>query len=313
MDRFVAMLSFRRVVEARSFAAAARQLGVSAAAVTKHVAWLERELGVTLLHRTTRRVTPSEIGAGYYERCTRILDDVDEADAVARADHAELRGTIRVDAPVSFGLVHLGALVARFHERHPRVRIELSVTDRHINPTAEGVDVVVRITRTLADSALVARRLATMRRVVCASPAYLARRGAPRSLDELAGHDCAVYAGGPRPEVLEFETDAGPVEVRVDPCFVAGNSLLLRDAVVAGLGVAVLPSYVVADDLAADRLRAVLPRVHPVEHGIYALCTRRRDQSGRVRAFIDFLEAELSSISPEPVPVRRSTRRRARR
>lgn len=300
------MLSFRRVVEARSFTAAARQLGLSAAAVTKHVAWLEQELGVTLLHRTTRSVTPSEVGTGYYERCVRILDDVEESDALARADHVEPRGWIRVNAPVSFGLVHLGALVARFHDRHPRVRIELAVTDQHINPTAEGVDVVIRITRVLGDSALVARRLGTMHRVLCAAPAYLARRGTPSSLDDLDAHDCAIYAGGPRPDLLQFETDAGLVERRVAPCFIAGNSLLLRDAVVAGIGVAVLPSYVVAADLAAERLRVILPQIRPLEYGIYALCTRRRSQSGRVRAFLDFLAEEL--VTPAPA----GTGRRAR-
>lgn len=310
MDRFTAMRSFRRVVEARSFSAAARQLGLSAAAVTKQIAWLERELATPLLHRTTRSVTPSEVGAVYYERCARILDDVEEADAAARADHAEPRGRIRVNAPVSFAVVHLGALAARFRAQFPRVRLELSVTDRHINPTAEGMDVVIRITRHLADSELIAQRVATMHRVMCAAPAYLARRGTPRTLADLGDHDCAVYEGASRPDLLEFETESGPVAQRVDPCFVAGNSLLLRDAVVAGIGIAILPSYAVAADLAAGRLVALLPRFRPLEYGVYALCARRRDQPVRVRAFIELLAQTLSVPPPAPA---RSTRRRARR
>ncbi len=298
MDRFVAMTSFRRVVEARGFSAAARQLGVSAAAVTKHVAWLEDELGTSLLHRTTRRVTPSDAGTAYYERCVRILDDLEEATAIAREDRVALRGRLRVNAPVSLGLVHFGGIVARFRARHPGVRIELSLDDAHINPTAEGIDVVVRITRSLADSALVARRLGTMHRITCAAPSYVARRGQPRSPAELPAHDCAVFGAGPRPDVLEFESADGPIEQRVEPCFVAGNSLLLRDAIVAGLGIALVPSYLVADDLAAGRLVELLPRYRPPEHGIYALCVRRRDQSARVRAFVDTLVAELGALTP---------------
>lgn len=301
MDRFVAMTSFRRVVEARGFSAAARQLGVSAAAVTKHVAWLEDELGTSLLHRTTRRVIASDAGAAYYERCVRILDDVEEAEAIARADRTALRGRLRVNAPVSLGLVYFGGIVARFHARHPGVRVELSLDDAHINPTAEGIDVVVRITRSLADSELVAHRLGTMNRVTCAAPSYLARRGQPRSPAELATHDCAVFDAGPRPDVLEFESPAGPVAQRVDPCFVAGNSLLLRDAIVAGLGIALMPSYLVADDLAAGRLVELLPRYRPPAHGIYALCVRHRDRSARVHAFVEALVAELGTLaSPSP-------------
>jgi DNA-binding transcriptional LysR family regulator len=314
VDRFAAMHSFRRVVEARSFSAAARQLRVSAATVTKHVAALERDLGVTLLHRTTRSVTPSDAGAEYYERCARILDDLDEADATARADQQEPRGAIRVNAPVSFGLVHLGAVIARFRERHPRVRVELSMSDRFINPVAEGVDVVVRITRTLTDLDFTARKLGTMRRIVCASPAYLARRAEPRNVQDLATHDVAIYAGNPRADVFEFETESGVHEVRVDPCFVADNSLLLRDAVVAGIGIAVLPSYVVADDLAAGRVRMLLPRVRPIEHTIYALSPRRRDQSARTRAFVDFLADALADAPPTTrrPAARRSSGRRGR-
>jgi DNA-binding transcriptional LysR family regulator len=311
VDRFTAMHSFRRVVEARSFSAAARQLGLSAAAVTKHVAWLERELGASLLHRTTRSVTPSEVGTAYHARCVRILDDLEEADAVARADQAEPRGRIRVNAPVSFALVHLGGLVARFRARYPRVQVELSVTDRHINPTAEGIDVVLRITRQLADSELVARRVATMHRVMCAAPGYLARRGTPRSLADLAEHDCAVFAGEARPDLLELETESGPVQQRVDPCFVSGNSLLLRDAVVAGIGIAILPTYAVAADLAAGRLITLLPRFRPVEYGVFALCVRRRDQPARVRAFIEQLAQELAS-PPAAVATKRTRARRAR-
>lgn len=297
MDRFVAMTSFRRVVEARSFSAAARQLGLSAAAVTKHIAWLEEDLGTRLLHRTTRSVTPSDIGTSYYDRCAQILDDLEEASATARAEHAEPRGWLRVNAPVSFGLVHLGAFVARFHARYPQVRVELALDDRHINPTVEGVDIVIRITRSLADTSLVARRLAGMTRVVCAAPSYLDRRGSPRRPADLTAHDCVVYTQVASPELWQFAGRKGPTEVRVEPCLAANNSLLLRDALLDGIGIAVMPSFLVRDDLAAGRLRALLTRYRPVEFDIYALYPRPRQQSARVQAFVELLATELPRLT----------------
>lgn len=307
MDRFAAMTSFRRVVEARSFSVAARHLGLSPAAVTKHVAWLEQELGTRLLHRTTRRVTVSEIGASYYERCKQILDDVEEAEAAATAEHAEPRGWIRVNAPVSFGLAHLGGFVARFHERFPQVRVDLTLDDRLINPTVEGVDVVIRITRALADSDLVARRLTGMTRVVCAAPSYLARRGEPRHPRDLVDHDCIVYSQAEQPGRWELEGRGGVVEVTVDPCFAANNSVLLRDATIAGLGVAVMPSYLARDALAAGALRALLTTYRPLAFDVYALYARPRQQSARVRAFVDALAEELA-----PATAAGSTRRARR-
>lgn len=306
MDRFAAMTSFRRVVEARSFSMAARQLGVSPAAVTKHVAWLEEELGARLLHRTTRRVIASEIGASYYLRCKQILDDLDETQASVRADHAEPRGWIRVNAPVSFGITHLGAFVTRFHQRYPQVRIDLALDDRHINPTVEGVDVVIRITRGLADSDLVARRLTAMTRVVCAAPSYLARRPAPRQPRDLGDHACLVYTQVEHATRWQFEGRRGPVEVTVDPCFAANNSLLLRDAAIGGLGVAVLPSYVAQEALAARALRPLLTPYRPVPFDIYALYARPRQQSARVRAFVDSLAEDLRRDPARP------TRKRGR-
>lgn len=295
MDRFSAMSSFRRVVDAGSFSAAARQLGLSVAAVSKQIASLEEVLGTRLLHRTTRSVTPTEIGASYHRRCVQILDDLEEAESAARAEHAEPRGWVRVNAPVSFGLVHLGAMVARFRARHPDVQVHLTLTDEHIDPTAEGVDVVLRITRQLADTSLMSRRLGTMTRVLCAAPAYLERRGEPASPADLTGHDCLVYSSVARPERWEFEGQDGPLEVEVAPCLAANNSMLLRDAVLAGAGVAVIPSYVVEADLAAGRLRPLIPSLRPVEFGIHALYPRPRHRSARVRAFVDALAAELGA------------------
>ncbi len=315
MDRFAAMISFRRVVEARSFAAAARQLGVSAAAITKHVQWLEQELGTTLLHRTTRSVRPTDIGAAYFERCVLLLDELDEAEAVARRDHREPRGRLRVNAPVSFGLAFLGRLLAIFHQRHPQVMVELTLDDRLINPSVEGADVVLRISRALPDSALVARRLAGMTRVVCAAPSYLERRGVPRTPAELVGHDCAAYVHADEPDLWRFEGPSGAVEVAVTPCLVANNSLLLRDAVVAGIGVAILPSYLIGDDLGRGRVATVLDEFRPHSYDVYALSSPARQRSGRVQALVDLLADELPRLvapgTPPPATPRARSRRRS--
>ncbi|HUQ06810.1 MAG TPA: LysR family transcriptional regulator [Kofleriaceae bacterium] len=293
MDRFIAMTSFRRIVEANSFSAAARQLGLSAAAVTKHVQWLEEDLGVPLLHRTTRSVAPSEAGAAYYRRCVQVLDDIEEAEATVRGDHAAPRGRLRVNAPVSLGITYLGPVMARFHVLHPHVRVDLSLDDAHINPTVEGVDVVLRIARTLADTELVARRIGSLTRVVCASPAYLGQRRPVRRPADLLEHACVIYTRVAQPDLWQFEGPRGPIDVRVTPVAAADNSLVLRDAILEGIGVGVLPSYVAADAIAAGRLCPLLTRYTPSTFDIFALSASTRQRSARVGAFVNLLADEI--------------------
>lgn len=293
MDKLVAISSFRRVVEARSFSAAARQLNLSAAAVSKQITWLEAELGAPLLHRTTRSVQPSEVGAQFYERCVGLLDDLEEAEAAVRAQHGAARGTVRINAPMSFGIAQLGPLIAGFRAAHPQVVLEVTLTDAIVNPTVEGADVVIRIARELPDTSFSARRLGTMSRVVCASPAYLAARGEPQSIDDLAGHDCAAYSGVAQPALWQFETERGPVETRITPVLSVDNSLLLRAALVAGAGVGILPDYVANDDLEAGRLVRILSALTPVRYDVHALCAPRRQRPLRVSALLDYLTDAL--------------------
>jgi DNA-binding transcriptional LysR family regulator len=316
MDRLAAMISFRRVIEAGGFAAAARQLALSPAAVTKHIQWLEEDLGTQLLHRTTRTVKPTVIGAEFFQRCARILDDIDEAESAARSEHAEPRGTLRVNAPVSFGVAFLGSLVARFHDEHPHVRVDLTLDDRQVNPSVEGADVVLRITNALPDSSFVARKLARMTRHICAAPSYLERRGIPQAPADLASHDCVTYSLNNAPSVWPLRKHNATVEVEVTPCLVANNSLLLRDALVCGIGVGLVPSYLIREDLAAGDLRAILTDYEPTSFDVLALYAQPRQRSARVRAFVDLLAEELprrmassSDETPRPQAQRKTKRR----
>ncbi|MBZ0232646.1 MAG: substrate binding domain-containing protein, partial [Deltaproteobacteria bacterium] len=194
---------------------------------------------------------------------------------------------------VTLGIAHLGAVLARFHTLYPHVHVDVSLDDAHINPTVEGVDVVLRIARALADTELVARRIGTMRRVVCASPAYLTGRGEPRRPADLADHACVIYTRVAQADLWQFEGARGAIDVRVTPVLSADNSLVLRDAILDGIGVGILPSYIAAGHIAAGRLRALLTRYTPTNFDIYALSAPARHRSARVAAFVELLADEI--------------------
>jgi DNA-binding transcriptional LysR family regulator len=183
MDKLASIRAFTQVVQRGSFAAAARELRLSRSAVSKYVIELEQELGVQLLSRTTRSVRPTENGQAYYERCTAILAELEEADLAVTRLQSEPRGLLRVNAPMSFGTLHLGRAVADFMERHPQVQIQLILSDQQVDPVQEGFDITLRIAD-LPSSSLIARRIAPARRVICAAPSYLARGGPPRPPDD---------------------------------------------------------------------------------------------------------------------------------
>jgi DNA-binding transcriptional LysR family regulator len=223
MDRLGLMLSFRRVAELGSFSAAARDLGLSNAVISKHVAVLEGYLGARLINRTTRRQSLTEAGSAYYLRAVRLLEDLGEAeDAVGRMQAAP-RGTLKVNAPMSFGIQHLAPVLPVFLERFPEMAVELNMNDRFVDLLAEGFDLALRIRSGLPDSRLIAQKLADARRLLAASPAYLARRGAPERPEDLTGHDCLIYSLADSPELWDFDGPEGPVTVAVQGRLRANN------------------------------------------------------------------------------------------
>lgn len=294
MDRLDEFAVFAKVVETGSFTAAARALGISKAKASKQVARLEGRLGARLLNRTTRRLSVTEAGGAFHERCRRILAEVEEAeDAVGRLQAAP-RGILRINAPMTFGLMHLSPLVPAYMARYPEVTVDLSLNDRFVDLVEEGWDLAVRIGR-LRDSSLIARRLASFRAVVCAAPAYWERRGRPEHPRDLGGHDCLIYSYLERPEDWRFARDGEEASVRVAGPLRANNGQILLEAAVAGAGVLLSPTFIVADALADGRLEAVLSPWCTEDVGIHAVYPHARHLSAKVRTFVDFLAAELGN------------------
>jgi DNA-binding transcriptional LysR family regulator len=289
-DHLAAMAVFARVVEEESFTAAAGELGLSKSAVSKQVGRLEDRLGVRLLNRTTRRISLTEAGAAFYERCRRMVAEAEAAeDAVMHLASAP-RGLLRINAPMSFGLQHVVPALPLFLDSYPELHVDLVLNDRYVDLVEEGFDMGVRIGR-LADSSLIARRLASSRRLVVAAPRYLERQGWPRTPRDLRDHDCLIYAyQAERAGQWRFRGDDLPVHVEVAGRLRANNGDALREAAVAGLGIALMPTFIAGDDLRAGRLVHLLPGWREEGEGdVYAVYPASRNLSPKVRVFVDFL------------------------
>lgn len=290
-DRLDEMETFVRVVEAGSLTAAARRMGVAKSAVSRRLRDLETRLGVQLLRRTTRRITVTASGQDYYRRCQRILADVEEAEAAVSDVHGRLSGTLRVAAPLSFGVAYLQPAVAEFQQQHPGLLFDLDLNDRRVDLLAEGFDLGLRIAPLpLPDSTLVARLLATIPHVVSASPNYLARRGMPTGPEAIPRHDCLVYSDTADPDQWRcVDPEGREHRLRLQPRMRANNGDFLREMACAGHGLTLQPRFLVHDALAAGRLRPVLKDCDWSGVGLFALYPQTRHLSARVRAFIDFL------------------------
>jgi DNA-binding transcriptional LysR family regulator len=298
LDQVTSMRVFVRVAAVGSLAGAGRALGLSQTAVTNHVDAIERRLGVTLLHRTTRRLTLTEAGRSYLEACERILAEIEDAEAAANAGQAEARGLLRMNVPVSFGTLQVAPRMAAFAALHPRVTVEFGMTDRVVDLLEEGWDLAIRVGR-LPDSGLVSRPLAPCRMVVAASPAYLAEQGVPLRVADLEHHEClgAKLAEAYGPTHWGFG-ERGEVRVAIRGRFLADNGDALRRAALAGLGIVYQPTFILGEDIAEGRLVA-LPLDHsPLAAGqVQAVFLRDRRMPLKTRAMIDFLAAEFG---PEP-------------
>ncbi len=293
MDRMTAMNVFVEVVERGSLTAAAEALEMSRAMVTRYLAEVERWLGARLLHRTTRRISLTAPGEAALLRFRQMLAIGDELHGELATDNPEPHGLIRVTASVSFGQIHLAAAVADFVKRHPLTRVELLLVDRVVNLVEERVDIAVRISRAI-DPALIARWLAPCRSVLCAAPSYLAERGTPPTADELAGHNCLThhYVGK---SVWHLQRDGRAIAVAVGGNISANEASLLLEAVRAGAGIAMLPTYQIAPLLRSGELVEVLPEYDVEGLGIHAVYASRRQLPTIMRSFLDFLVERFAS------------------
>lgn len=294
-DEILAMVFFARVVEEQSFTRAAAKLGVSKSVVSTRIAALEHQLQVPLLHRTTRQLSLTPEGRALFERCARVVAAADEASLAAASTGNVPRGLLRVNAPVAFGQEYLAEPMATYLERHREVRLQLSLEDKMVDLVQEGVDVALRISPGLADASLVAKKLGVDRTVLCAAPSYLERRGVPRSPDELLHHDCLIYSLLRVRDEWRFREGRGaPYSPPLEGRFSAASGAMLRRAALAGMGLAVLPIFMVARDLASGALLPVLEEQFvAVELGIYAVYPQSKRPPSKVRAFIEVLSAHF--------------------
>jgi DNA-binding transcriptional LysR family regulator len=288
MEDLQRMAIFARVVEEKTFSGAAARLGLSKSVVSKQVAQLERSIGARLLNRTTRALSLTEAGAVFYAHCAHIVEELEEARLAVGRLHSEPRGLLRMSVPVAFGRLHVAPALAEFLGRYPELKVDMVTTDRFVDLADEGYDVVVRITDQPAPN-LVARKLAPVNRKLVATPDYFERRGIPRAPADLEKHNCLTYTYFNPQDPWRLRGPDGEISVRATGNLRLNDDDALAEAVLGGLGVALLPTFIIGKDLQSGRLQSALSQYIPVERHIYAVYLENRQLSAKVRAFIDFL------------------------
>jgi DNA-binding transcriptional LysR family regulator len=292
MDRLTAIKVFVNVVETGSFSAASERMGLSRAATSKQVSQLESHLGGRLLNRTTRRVSLTESGRLYFERCREILHNLEEADGAVTGLSQEPRGTLRISVPTNFASLHLVPLVAQFTKDFPEVKVEMMCSDRMVDLVDEGYDLAIRITNHV-DPNLIARRLARCRHVVVAAPDYLENAPDLKTPEDLKQHDCLMYAhttGG----VWPFSRDGVDYSVKVDHVFKSNNPDVLVEAAAAGMGVAMMPTFMASDAIRRGAMKPVLEDYDALEVQVYVVYASRQFLPAKIRVFIDYLKDRIS-------------------
>ncbi|WP_417433689.1 LysR family transcriptional regulator [Kiloniella sp.] len=299
MESMNAIPVFVAVVEEGSFAAAARRLGVTKSAVSKRISQLEAHLGVQLLHRSTRKLSLSEAGEQYFAHAIQSLAAAQDAeDAVAQLQGAP-QGRLRINTPMSFGRLHVSPLVPDFLAAYPGVGVDMVMDDRVVDMVEGGFDLAIRV-RTLEDSALIARKLAPCHNLLCAAPSYLKKHGTPKHPDDLQEHNCLQYAYASTIHTWRFEekNNGGIVNLDVTGNYQVNNSEALRQALVAGVGIARLPTFIASADITAGRLVPLLPDYKLPSQIIYAVFPERRHLPAKVRVFIDYLVEKIGGDQP---------------
>ena len=299
MDKFAAIHAFVQVVEASGFAAAAREMGMSRSAVNKLVISLETELGVRLLQRSTRQVAPTATGTAFYERCLGILADLQEAELAVSQAQVEPIGALRINAPMTFGTLHLAPVLAEFMTQYPGVQIQLTLEDRFIDPLAEGFDLTLRIAQPETSPRLVIHELAQLRLLLCAAPSYLEKQGTPKSAHELSQHSCLAY--GELASRHEWVL-AGPdddIKVTVNGTMCSNNGEVLRDAAIKGLGIVLLPQFIVQQSLDQGSLQEILPAHRPQALSLCVIYPTNRHLSTKVQLLTAFLKERFEGLANE--------------
>ncbi len=308
MDRFNAITAFAKVVETGSFARAAERLDVSVSSVSRQVADLEAHLDARLLNRTTRRLSLTETGRAFHERCVQLLADLAEAEESAGAGAVVPRGTLRLSCAVAFGTLYVAPAVGAFMARYPDMRFDVELSDRLVDLVEEGFDAAVRI-GPIRGQNLVGRKVGTTQLVCCASPSYLARHGEPKTPADLAGHACLLYAYAAQRDTWTFGTRTGEeLKVRVAGPVHSNSGDFSGALAVEGIGIAYEPDFIVGEDVRAGRLVPILRTYAPPQSAIHVVYASRRHLSAKVRAFAEFLAERFArpawALAPKPTRAR---------
>jgi DNA-binding transcriptional LysR family regulator len=302
MDLIGAMRTYRQVVDSASFTAAAQVLGLSKAAVSKQISDLEAHLGAALLHRTTRRLNVTEAGQLYFDRCQRLLDELDTAEAEMRNLQTEPSGRLRISAPGNFGEAVLGPIICELQKRYPKITLQIELSNRFVDLLEEGFDAALRIRTTLPDSSLIVRRLCAVDRVAVAAPSYLKKHGVPKHPRDLADHNCMIYTLSTAPYDWTFDTPSGPHTVRVNGTIQSNNSQLLVEPLRAGSGIALLPAFSVGADIQSGKLKRILDQFPVDRHELYVVYPHNRHLSPKVRVLVDLLADWFADGGPIACP-----------
>ncbi|MEM7501480.1 MAG: LysR family transcriptional regulator [Pseudomonadota bacterium] len=293
MDTLENLRAFTQVIQTGGFASAARAMGLSRSVVNKRVIRLEDMLGVQLLRRSTRKVTPTETGLAFFERCLQLLADYDEAIVSVTEREDAPRGSLRVNAPMSFGTLHLSSVIAEYMQLYADVHVELVLNDRFVDPIEEGFDVTLRIAQPGNLTSLIARDIAPARRVVCASPTYLGEQGEPKTPLDLRRHRCLHYGYQESGSQWRLGGPNGERSYAIQCVMWSNNGETLKEAAVQGQGIVLLPTFIAGDALQAGQLRSILPDYPASTLAVCALYPRHRHLSAKVRTFVDLLEKRM--------------------
>jgi len=294
MDTIDAMRTFAAVAKTSSFTKAAERLGLSVKLASKYVGQLEDRLGVRLLNRTTRRISLTEVGAAYLERCQSILDEFDNLEAAVQDKHTTPKGTLLISAPTTFGEMYLTSAITDFLNTQSEIIIKLKLSDRYVDIVDEGFDLAIRVGK-LDDSSLIAKRLAPARLVACASPGYLKKSGIPKHPEQLINHTCIIDSNLRDGVQWPFQENDQPFSVKVSGAFHVNSALASRNAAINGAGIVLSPTYVVGRDISAGKLTAVLTEFEPPKLGLYAVYPHNRHLATKIRVFVNFLSKRFSN------------------